>query len=319
MNHTIVELTGIKVYRNRQLTLNIEQLSVAAGELVAVAGPNGAGKSTLLQVINMLLPYQQGVLKLFGRDISQTGREDARCNSSMMFQETLLVNGTVYDNVALPLNFRNYTQTEIEEQVAAALKNFHCQHLAERQAKQLSGGEVQRVGLARALVYQPKLLLLDEPFAALDTATRTAILGDLKQVAVANRITVLLVSHNFNDVLSFADRVVVLADGRMIQDDCPEVVLRRPVNLEVANLVDMDNILPCQVETDGREAIVRLAGGVAFRQNKPVPVGAAACCLPGDAVYILNRSSALRRQPLVTINGTIAGITPGSWGIQSKG
>ncbi|SMC76133.1 ABC transporter ATP-binding protein [Sporomusa malonica] len=317
MEKKIIELSGVKVYRNNQLTLDIEQLAVASGELIAVSGANGAGKSTLLQVLNMLLPYQQGLLTLFGQDVAKGGQENARRLSSMMFQETLLVDGTVYDNVALPLKFRSYPQAQITEQVMAVLKTFQCHHLADRQAKQLSGGEAQRVGLARALVYRPQLLLLDEPFAALDTASRTAILTDLKQVATLNQLTVLLISHNFNDVLYFADRVVVLADGRIIQDDCPEVVLRRPASREVAVLVDMDNILPCQVEVSGQEAIFHLPGGLAFKrnsatsQNHSLYTKANACCLPGDAIYILNEGSALRQLPMVTVCGTVAGITPG--------
>ncbi len=311
MKKTIVELDGIKVYRNRQLVLDIEKLAVGPGEMVALSGANGAGKSTLLQVINLLLPFQQGRLTLFGQDTRKIGVEIARSYSSMMFQETLLVNGTVYDNVALPLKFRSYPSAQIEQKVLEALTTFQCQHLAKRQANQLSGGEAQRVGLARALVYQPQLLLLDEPFAALDTASRTSILTDLKQVAALNKLTVLLVSHNFNDVLYFADRVVVLEDGRIIQDDCPEIVLRRPATETVANLVDMDNILPCQVEHCGQEMLVRLPGGIEFRQNAPVPSRASACCLPGDALYILNESSVLRRQPLVSVSGTVVGITPG--------
>lgn len=306
-----VELTGVKVFRNKQLTLDIERLTIAAGELVAVAGVNGAGKSTLLQVINMLLPYQQGQITLFGQDATHGGRELARLKSAMMFQETLLVNGTVFDNVALPLKFRNYPQVQVSEQVMAALKTFQCQHLAKRQAKELSGGEAQRVGLARALVYQPQLLLLDEPFAALDTASRTAILADLKQAAADNKLTVLLISHNFNDVLYFAERVIILSAGRIIQDDRPEYVLRRPATREVASLVDMDNVLPCQVELNGQEAIVYLPGGLYFKRRPAVSRQAVACCLPGDAIYILNESSALRHQPLVTITGTVTGITPG--------
>ncbi|SCM80740.1 Spermidine/putrescine import ATP-binding protein PotA [uncultured Sporomusa sp.] len=311
MEETIIELDKIKVYRNRQPVLDIENLVIGAGELVAVSGANGAGKSTLLQVINLLLPYQQGMLTLFGRDTAKNGPETVRRYSSMMFQETLLVNGTVYDNVALPLKFRGYSPAQIEEQVREALTTFHCQHLAKRQANQLSGGEAQRVGLARALVFQPQLLLLDEPFAALDTASRTAILTDLKQVATLHKLTVLLVSHNFNDVLYFADRVVVLEGGRIIQDACPEVVLRRPATATVANLVDMDNILPCQVEHCGRELVVRLPGGVEFKHNTLPPPRATACCLPGDALYILNESSLLRRQPLITAKGKVVGIIPG--------
>lgn len=312
MQPAIVELTGVRVYRNNRLTLNIDHLTVASGELVAIAGPNGAGKSTLLQVINMLLPYQQGTLNLFGKAINkQRELNTARRLSSMMFQETLLVNGTVYDNVALPLIFRKNPQEKIRKLVMLALQTFQCHHLAERQARQLSGGEAQRVGLARALVSQPRLLLLDEPFAALDTASRTAILTDLKQVAVQNKLTVILISHNFNEVLTFADRVVVLAGGAVIQDDKPEVVLRRPATWEVARLVDMDNVLPCQIETEAAKTIIRLDGGVIFPYNRSATSKVEACCLPGDAIYILSEKTPSFEQPLVTVSGRVVGITPG--------
>lgn len=312
MQPAIVELTGVKVYRNKRLTLNIEHLSIAPGELVAIAGSNGAGKSTLLQVINMLLPYQQGTLTLFGKSMNkQSEREAARRQSSMMFQETLLVNGTVFDNVALPLTFRKYPQTKSRELVMSALQTFQCQHLARRQARQLSGGEAQRVGLARALVFQPRLLLLDEPFAALDTASRTAILSDVKQVAKQNNLTVILISHNFNEVLSFADRVVVLAGGAVIQDDKPEAILRRPATREVASLVDMDNVLPCQVEAEAAKTIVRLDGGVVFPYNRLLTSKAEACCIPGDAIHILSEKVPSPEQTIVTIGGTVSNITPG--------
>lgn len=312
MQPAIIDLTGVKVYRNKRLTLNIEHLEVASGELVAIAGPNGAGKSTLLQVINMLLPYQQGTLNLFGKAINKQSELDAaRRQSSMMFQETLLINGTVYDNVALPLIFRKYPQEKIRELVISALQTFQCQHLAGRQARQLSGGEAQRVGLARALVFQPRLLLLDEPFAALDTASRTAILNDLKQVAVQNKLTVILISHNFNEVLTFADRVVVLAGGGVIQDDKPEVILRRPATREVASLVDMDNVLPCQVEAEAAKTLVHLGGEVVFPYNRSVTSKAEACCLPGDAIYILSEKEPNPEQPIITVSGMLAGITPG--------
>ena len=312
MQPASVELNGVKVYRNNRLTLNINHLTIPSGELVAVAGLNGAGKSTLLQVINMLLPYQQGTLNMFGKAMNKQSEQDtARRQSSMMFQEMLLVNGTVYDNVALPLLFRKYPQAQIRELVMAALQTFQCQHLIRRQARQLSGGEAQRVGLARALVFQPRLLLLDEPFAALDAAARTAILSDLKQVAVQNKLTVVLISHNFNDVLNFADRVVVLAHGAVIQDDKPEAVLRRPATREVARLVDMDNVLPCQIEAEPAKTIVRLGGGVVFNYNRSVAGRAEACCLPGDAIYILPENAPVSGQPLVTVSGRVAGITPG--------
>ncbi|WP_094605009.1 Vitamin B12 import ATP-binding protein BtuD [Sporomusa silvacetica DSM 10669] len=311
MRQVVLEIADIKVFRNKRQTLKIENLSISAGEIVAIIGPNGAGKSTLLQLINMHLSYKTGKMVLFGEDVAGADKQSLRRRSSMVFQETMLLDDTVFNNVALALRFRGLPEREIKEKVTKALADFHCAHLTTRMAGNLSGGEAQRVCLARALVYEPELLLLDEPFAALDSPTRNTLLAELRLVAIARGTTVMLVSHNFNDVLYFAERAVVLQEGCIVQDDTPEVILRRPVNAIIASLIEMDNVLPCQVEKQGDDILVQLANGVYFPWTGQKWQGATVCCLPGDALYIFDEQLVYQYNSLMAMEGIVSQVVPG--------
>jgi len=307
----VLKIADIEVFRNKRQILNIEALSIAAGEIIAVVGPNGAGKSTLLQLINMHLSAKVGKMYLFGEDVDRADKQMLRRRCSMVFQETMLLDGTVFNNVALALRFRGMSPSIIKEKVNGALAAFRCTHLVTRRARNLSGGEAQRVCLARALVYEPELLLLDEPFAALDSPTRNTLLAELRQVAMEHGTTVMLVSHNFNDVLYFAARALVLQAGCIVQDDKPEEILRRPVNKAIASLVEMDNIVPCQVEQQANAVFVKLVNGVRFAWTGELIPTATVCCLPGDCLYVCDEQSAYQLNPWVVMEGVVTQIVPG--------
>ncbi len=287
MKDMVIELSGIEVIRRGRKILEIENLRIAPGELVGLVGPNGAGKSTLLQLLDLQLPYRAGNFKLFGCATADEDHLALRRRCALVFQENLLLSGTVFENVALALKFRGMKAEQIRLEVEAALEAFHCAHLAQRAAHRLSGGEAQRVCLARALVAKPELLLLDEPFAALDAATRSRLLRELKEVAVRRAMTVLLVSHNFKEVLAFAGRALVLFEGKIVQDDLPETVLRRPNCREAARLVEMDNILPCSVERQGDITLIRLENGLRFQMQGVAPNACNMVCIPGDAFKVV--------------------------------
>ena len=307
----VLFLENITVDRGpKHRVLTIDSFTVRRGELVALVGPNGAGKSTLLQTVNLLQPYQ-GALRLFGEEIRAANQQTLRRRSSMLFQDTLLLSGNVFDNVAWPLRFRGIAADDLHERVHKALKDFGCEHLAERPAKQLSGGEAQRVCIARALVSEPELLLLDEPFSSLDVAMRSAMMEEIRSVAEQRGITVILVTHNFADVLCFAERAVALFEGRILQDDRPEVLMRRPCNEEVARLVGMDNILPCQVEQLGDNRIVTLIDRIRFVYAGPLSGTPAFCCLPGDALRLDEISQVDADQNRIVVEGTVERVMPG--------
>lgn len=304
----ILNCQGIKVFRQNRPVLDIDQLAVRTGELIALLGPNGSGKSTLLKVINAILPHKSGTVYIFGEDLQSTDTRELRLRCSFVFQDPMLLTDTVYNNVALPLRFHGIPEDGIERKVHEVLAEFRCMHLATRLSSQLSGGETQRVCLARALVSEPELLLLDEPFAALDPSTRLGMLSELRQMAVQRKMTVLLVSHHFSEVLEFAERALVLEEGRIVQDDRPEFILRRPTNETVAKLIGMDNIFTCQIETTDKGNLLRLPNRVTLPWQGS-GTGQRVCCLPGDALDI--QSEVLTNDQRVLLNGIIQQITPG--------
>ena len=283
MSVPVLELNKVKAYRGRKTVLDVPRFLVQRGELLSLIGPNGAGKSTLLQVINALLPHAEGEIRLFGTSIAGFDRVELRRRCAMVFQEPLFVRDTVYENVAMPLRLRGWKGEDVKRRVQAALELFRCHHLAERLALRLSGGEAQRVCLARAFVTEPELLLLDEPFTALDPATRSDLLAELRQAAIAREMTVLLVSHNLSDVLNFTERAVVMEEGKIAQDADPETVMRRPVSVSVARLVGMDNIIACRVEERQGAAVIRMPGGLDIPWTGDKGAAGSYCCLPGDA------------------------------------
>lgn len=306
----VLELSGVQVQRGRKTVLDIDILRLNKGELVSVIGPNGAGKSTLLQVIDLLLPVNAGTIKLYGEDAGRINPREQRRRAGLVFQEPLLIKDTVFNNVALPLKLRGVTQDERVRRVKQALALFGCSHLVNRLAHRLSGGEAQRVSLARAMACDPELLLLDEPFSALDPATRHLLTLELRQVAEEREMTVILVSHNLSDVLHFTERAVVLEDGRIVQDDKPETVLRKPATKSVAQMVGMDNILPLSLEATTVGALVKLSETVRFEGQAIPPQVEGWCCLPGDVFHIFGDES-VYGSPWVVLEVMVRKAIPG--------
>jgi tungstate transport system ATP-binding protein len=303
-------MSGVTAYRGPRKVLDIERFILNQGEMVSILGPNGAGKSTLLQVVNTLLPYRSGTLRLFGRDVVPAEALAIRRRSALLFQEPLFITDTVFNNVALPLRIRRVSESCVREKVVKALRMMRCEHLAERSAHSLSGGEAQRINLARAFVIEPELLLLDEPFSSLDAVTRSALLREFRQIVEDQGIAVLLVSHSIHDILFLSERTIVLQDGYIIQDDKPELIMRRPANEAIARLTGMENIIRCHVKTtqEGRE--IQLNDKVRFPYRRRVPATASACCLPGDCLRILGEDDQLPDY-YVTMEGIVRRIIPG--------
>lgn len=311
MNEYILKIKSLTVDRGgRKNILKIEKLFLKPGELVAVVGPNGAGKSTLLQVINLLQPYC-GEMELFGQRVADGDKTMLRRRAAMVFQEMLLVNDTVFNNIALALRFRGMKEGQIRDMVYQALGDFHCEHLANRSALLLSGGETQRVCIARALVSSPELLLLDEPFASLDAAARDEMMEEIRQLAKARGICVLLVSHNFADVLHFAERALFIFNGSVVQDGRPEWIMRRPATVEIARLVGMDNIISCSSEKSPRGRLIKLTNGIEFLYGGEVSETISACCLPGDALYLWDKNLVSDGESWVVAEGIVKRVIPG--------
>lgn len=308
MEEKILSMKNIIVNRkNKKNVLNIENFSMKAGEIIAVVGPNGAGKSTLFQVINLLTPCS-GELKLFGENVQASNKTKLRRRCSYVFQEMLLLKDTVFNNVAKSLQFRGFSKSEISERVNKVLKDFNCEHLSNRSAYSLSGGEAQRVCIARAMVTEPELLLLDEPSASLDAQVKSEMIRHIKAVAEEKGIAAILVSHNFSDVLHFAQRAVVMFDGKFVQDGLPEVIMRKPVNERTARLVGIDNIIPCKVDCDNN--FINLHNGIKFSYPYNIDKTVSNCCIPGECIKIYDRNFSITEASMISIEGVVKKMFP---------
>ena len=259
----VVALHGIRVTRVGRTVLEVSELSVDAGQVLAVIGPNGAGKSTLLRVMGLLEPVTAGVVRFQGERVSPARGLAVRRRMASVFQEPLLADTTVRDNVALGLRFRGVDDDRAAPRVDAWLARLGIEHLASRQARTLSGGEAQRTALARALVLEPELLLLDEPFSALDQPTREALLDDFARILRQERTTTVLVTHDRAEAMTLGDRVGVLIGGRLVQLDDAAQVFRAPASEDVARFVGVESILDGRVVEWTRDlALVDVGGQV---------------------------------------------------------
>ncbi|NJF24619.1 ATP-binding cassette domain-containing protein [Thermococcus sp. Bubb.Bath] len=211
-------------------------LSVADNDYLTIIGPTGAGKSVLLEAIAGFYPLPKGRVILKGRDI--TGEPPEKRGMSIVYQDYVLFpHMTVFENIAFGLRKRGLSSAEIEREVRHIAEELHIDHLLHRKPGTLSGGEQQRTALARALVVRPRVLLMDEPFSALDAKTREKLRSLVKAVIAEYGTTVLHVTHDFEDVFALAKHVAVMKDGRIVQFGTPEEVFSRPAGEFIADFV----------------------------------------------------------------------------------
>ncbi len=213
----LIEIKDLQIQRDKQIALEIPGLSIQRGETLAVVGPNGAGKSTFLLALAHLLKPARGQILYEGKSLSQWNDLEYRRKISFVFQSPLLMDMSVEQNVALGLKFRGVTKEESRERVGKRMRELGIASLSKRRASQLSGGEAQRVSLARAFVLEPELLLLDEPFAALDPPTRAQLIEDLSLLLKEEYRTAIFVTHNLNEAAKLSHRIAVIVGGKLRQ------------------------------------------------------------------------------------------------------
>ena len=234
---TLLEVRDLQVTRANRQILAVDELSIRKGETLAVVGPNGAGKSTLLLALAGLLRPDHGSIVIEGVPVVPAQDLAYRRRIGLVLPAPLLLSTSVFGNVAAGLRFRGVGAAETRERVDHWLERLAIAHLRDRPAGQLSSGEAQRTSLARALVLDPQLLLLDEPFVALDSTTRAQLLDDFEQLRMEAPSTRVLVTHHLHEAVRLGDRLAILLDGRIRQCDIPERVMASPVDADVAALV----------------------------------------------------------------------------------
>ena len=229
---------GIKLQKNNKLILQDIDFQLSPGECVGLIGPNGAGKSSLLKILALLEPPSAGELYYNGRLMPYRASFQDRRRIAVVFQEPLLLNTTVYENVAVGLKIRGISKLEIGSRVKHWLEVFGIAHLAMRRVRSLSGGEAQRVNLARAFVLEPDILFLDEPFSALDVRTRNILYADLAQAFAKTMATAVLVSHDYKEIELLTQRVIMLDQGRVVAQGTPRELLHSTVKGELDGFLD---------------------------------------------------------------------------------
>ncbi|MCL2489393.1 MAG: ABC transporter ATP-binding protein [Propionibacteriaceae bacterium] len=236
-----------------ELTLAINQ-----GEFVALLGPSGCGKTTALNCVAGLVPLTSGAIYMDDKRVDTLPTEKRRFG--MVFQNyALFPHLTVRRNVGFGPKMRKEPKDEIERQVSAALKLVRLSEYADRFPRELSGGQQQRVAIARAVAMEPSVVLMDEPLSNLDSKLRHEMRGELQELHRRLGLTTLYVTHDQEEALSLADRMVVLRNGRMQQVGPPEELFDHPVNSFVADFLGYRNLLPAQVTVVG-DGLLQLTG-----------------------------------------------------------
>lgn len=224
----------------KQVSLQIEK-----GELVTLLGPSGCGKSTLLRSIAGLEKLDGGTIRVNGNDISQLPPQHR--NVGMVFQSyALFPNMTVFDNIAFGLKMRKMPRKEIADKVNRIIELIHMSDKASSYPHQLSGGQQQRAALARALVTEPDILLLDEPLSALDAKIRKSLQIELRNIQRELKMTMIFVTHDQEEAMTISDRIFIMNGGKIVHQGKPEDIYAFPKNEFVARFIGSYNVLTNQ-------------------------------------------------------------------------
>lgn len=219
---------------------------VEAGEIVVILGPSGCGKTTLLKMVNRLYDPTVGKIYLNGTDIRQMKVTELRQQIGYVIQQSgLFPHMTVAENIAVVPKLLGWSRAKIQSRADELLTLIKLppDEYRDRYPSQLSGGQQQRVGLARALAGDPKVMLMDEPFGAIDAITRTSLQDEILRLQRQLKKTILFVSHDVEEALRLADRILILQTGHTIQYDTPFNILTRPANTFVHDLVGADDMV----------------------------------------------------------------------------
>lgn len=228
-------------YENSHFSLNIPHLSVKQGEFLGLLGPSGCGKSTLLSVIGGLHGHHEGQIFLKEKDI--TGLPAEKRNFSMVFQQPLLFpHMSAVDNVAFPLKIRGVSKKERHKRASQILEKVGLNHMDKRFPHELSGGQQQRVALSRAIVHNPELILMDEPFSALDPQLRHSMRQLVKSLHKELETTIVFVTHHLDEASVLFEEVALLSDGQILQKDTPQNLFSKPKNGKAARFLGFENV-----------------------------------------------------------------------------
>ena len=296
---SIIKVAGLTHTYGERGVLQDLNLSIGKGEVFALIGPTGAGKTTLLRIIDLLEVPGAGEIYFDGKCIPRSGKQrlEIRRRMSFIHQKPQVFNLSVYDNVACGLRWRGEKRNRIAEKVEHILEMVGLEGYRNRNARTLSGGEAQRVALARSLVLEPEVLLLDEPTANLDPVSTDKIEQLISYIARQHNTTMLMATHDMSQGQQLADRIGVLLGGRLAQMGNAADIFRSPQNEDVARFVGMENIMGGVIIANNDGIAMVNIGGNAIQAISGYPVGKEvyACIRPEDITLALSSTQSSAR------------------------
>lgn len=298
--------TGVQHRFGSVVALANVNLTVEAGQFVVLLGPSGCGKTTLLRIIAGLTYPSSGRLFFDQTDVSRLPPEERRVG--IVFQNyALFPHMTVFENVAYGLEARRLPRKDIANRVGELLEVVRLTNLERRFPGQLSGGQQQRAALARALAIEPNLLLLDEPFGALDKNLRLEMQIEVRRIQRQMGVTTLMVTHDQEEAISISDRIAVMNHGRIVQFGTPEEIYHRPAERFVGDFVGSMNVIPAElVATEGKLTRFRIAGSFELCVISQGPVAR-----PGPVLLAIRPENLIVGAPGQSgIEGSIRQIVP---------
>ena len=293
-----VEFRNIDIAYGKFVAIRDFSLSIRKGSFVTLLGPSGCGKTTILRSIAGLVDISAGQIMIGGQRVDDV--PIYKRNIGLVFQSyALFPHKSVFDNVAFGLKYRNVAKPEIKRKVSQALDMVRLPGSEKKLPSQLSGGQQQRIALARAIVFEPQVLLLDEPLSALDANMREEMRVEIKKIQKETGITAIFVTHDQEEALSMSDRIVVMNAGSAEQVGTPEEVYERPATAFVADFLGKANMLSGTVSRSDGPTIVTLASGQTVNVLSPRPLA------QGSAVTVVVRPQKL------SVGGASANRLPG--------
>ena len=313
MADKILEIRNLKKHFPAGFSLNVDYLYIYENTIFTLIGSNGSGKSTLIYLINLLLPADSGSIVFDGQEIidKKINQQKIREKMAVVFQEPILFNTSVYSNLLLGLKLRKIRLEEYKENLDFLIEKLKLKNLLTRSTKTLSGGEQQKVCLARALLLNPKILLLDEPLANIDQETREEFREVFFEILKQKGITTFYITHDRNEAMIISDFVGVMENGILQQIGSREEVFKRPVNERVAKLVGIETLISgivssmqngvVKVNVDDNTSIYAVGEGI---NGKKVTVS----IRPEDVIIIGNSEETTSLSTLNIFKGKIKEI-----------